>query len=259
MNTNRLSAAASQNGQPHEPGDQSTRRDIDRLACGDLPEDRRRALFAWLEAEPARWRSVGLAFLETQTWEESLAGLTPPRAAHEGASPAPIETLPSPLAIAPFAAPTASPVAVSQRRLHSRLVLAASLAVAFGIGLGIGRGGSSPRIAVAPDANQPIADDGATDVAAEPRLRQVGTLSMWVEGSPDSKKVQLPVLEGQGVEEFMSRQAPVVSAEVRKRLERSGYRLQEERQFIPFKLRDGRQVVVPVDRWQLSYVGPRAT
>jgi hypothetical protein len=67
------------------------------------------------------------------------------------------------------------------------------------------------------------------------------------------------VLDGPGVEEFLERQAPAISADVRRQLERSGYRLDEERKFIPFELKDGRQVVVPVDRVQVTYVGRGAT
>src|SRR5436309_2581424 len=48
---------------------------IDRLVAGDLDEDRRRDLLAWLDDEPVRWRGCALAFLEVQMWEQAFGNV----------------------------------------------------------------------------------------------------------------------------------------------------------------------------------------
>src|SRR6185295_877610 len=55
---------------------ESTQLWLDRLACGELDETTRKNLFAWLDADPLRWRSCALALLEAQSWNESLEGIT---------------------------------------------------------------------------------------------------------------------------------------------------------------------------------------
>ncbi|MGH8631485.1 MAG: hypothetical protein ACREU7_12080, partial [Burkholderiales bacterium] len=47
---------------------------IDALVCGELAEEERRDLLAWLDADASRWRMCGLAFLEAQLWERALDG-----------------------------------------------------------------------------------------------------------------------------------------------------------------------------------------
>jgi len=38
-------------------------------------------------------------------------------------------------------------------------------------------------------------------------------------------------------------------------LQRSGYQVQRQQELMPLPLKDGRQLVVPVDKVQLQYVG----
>src|SRR5438093_6448897 len=52
--------------------DEILARSIDRLAAGDLDAPARRELFAWLDAEPLRWRRCALALLEARDLEQAL-------------------------------------------------------------------------------------------------------------------------------------------------------------------------------------------
>src|SRR5262245_46215171 len=42
---------------------------LDRLVGGDLAENDRRSLLAWLDEDASRWRACAVAFLEAQNWE----------------------------------------------------------------------------------------------------------------------------------------------------------------------------------------------
>src|SRR5687767_14049160 len=64
---------------------------LDRLASGDLAENERRSLLAWLDEDASRWRGCALAFLEAQTWEAAAgwpaaAAASPPRTQSEPVS-----------------------------------------------------------------------------------------------------------------------------------------------------------------------------
>ncbi len=45
---------------------------LDRLVSGELDEQDRGPVLAWLEEDPRRWRLCGLLFLESQTWSQAL-------------------------------------------------------------------------------------------------------------------------------------------------------------------------------------------
>src|SRR5262245_64910242 len=53
--------------------DRAMQAQLDRLAAGELPENDRRSLLAWLDEDAARWRACALAFLEAQNWEAAAA------------------------------------------------------------------------------------------------------------------------------------------------------------------------------------------
>ena len=66
--------------------DHAMQAQLDRLVAGDLPENDRRSLLAWLDEDAGRWRACALAFLEAQTWEAATAAW--PAAAKTTAAPA---------------------------------------------------------------------------------------------------------------------------------------------------------------------------
>jgi hypothetical protein len=115
------------------------------------------------------------------------------------------------------------------------LALAASLAVAFGIGLftrDFSRGGSrqdTPVQSVASDRLNPAlpVDDEAL------RLVDLSEVSPdWVRSSPN-----------------------IVPPRIRHDLERSGYRVEQQRLFVPLLLENGQPAVVPIDEAEVQFIG----
>jgi hypothetical protein len=65
----------------------------------------------------------------------------------------------------------------------------------------------------------------------------------------EQRQIELPVMPAQSDDlDSLEPDAPVVSAELQAALLRMGHRVQQQRQYMPFVLDDGRRVVVPVDK-----------
>jgi len=217
---------------------------IDRLVSGDLAEPDRRSLLAWLDEEPQRWRTCSLAFLEAQAWEQAAGGLGfsggrgGERASGrvgDGFCSARGQSPPSPLSHSP-------PLS---RRLQW-LAVAAIVLLAFALGLASGRGwnvaapvgeqfiqSAEPS---APSSGGPILATVSLLTNLDPRLKAELTLPLAADG-------QAPRLESS------------IPAYVRQQWERRGFELTEEVRYLPAKLPDGRQVMVPITKVHVKYKG----
>ena len=205
---------------------------IDRLVSGDLPETDRRSLLAWLDKEPARWRTCALAFLEAQAWEQATAQA----AGNEeyGAVPA---------------AGSGCTVQKVVRRPVARwlqgLALAGILLLAFGAGAITAQNWSS-RPSPVPQLAQP---ETASDELAGPVL---ATVSVRTNFDPRLQAgLTLPV---EPTDDFLPASS-AISDYVRKQFERRGYELTEETQYLPAKMPDGRPVMVPVNKIRVRLKG----
>jgi hypothetical protein len=204
---------------------------LDRLAGGDLPENERSALLAWLDEEPARWRACGMAFLEAQMWQEAAT-----------ASPAPASAIP-----APQPAVSAPPAKRRERWHVSMLALSAAVAVAFLTGALAARwlppGGAAPRHLI---VEQSIPAPGDK----QPLLATVAV------NSPNTNlplMLQLPVTTGDDGQQVAG--ASPISDYERRMWERRGFEVIEELRYLPARLPDGRTVMVPVNKVQLKFKG----
>jgi hypothetical protein len=56
-------------------------------------------------------------------------------------------------------------------------------------------------------------------------------------------------------EDWLNGIPEAIPADIVQALERTGHRIQRERQLMPVPLEDGRQLVVPVDQVDIHYVG----
>ena len=220
---------------------------LDRLACGELDETARKSLFTWLDAEPLRWRTCALAFLEAQAWNESL-GVD--AVAKERETSGPMlrrgqETRAEQKTRSELSAFRWAPLAS----------LAAVLLVAFALGA-LSRGWWAPQADAIVENRQPPASEHAAN--KEPAGPLMATVSLPPElGSEIPATLQIPVRSARnGGPQAAS---PPISDFVQHKWERLGYQLTKERRYLPAQLPDGKKVVVPVDQVKANYVGPKVS
>jgi len=220
-----------------------TQAQIDRLVAGELPEAERRNLLVWLDEDVRRWRLCAMAFLEAQSWEAAAAGLAPAATAKGNQS---------------LMQNTSACTRVANRRqswaIWQALAIAASLAVAFAVGLRSASVWQHAQPAMLPGAGQPAEASGERalgnllpDSKATPNVKQplMATVAVRTNLDPGvTAQLQLPVSpldEGET-------HATSISEYDRKQWERQGFELIEERRYLPARLPDGRQVVLPVNK-----------
>jgi hypothetical protein len=211
--------------------------EIDRLVSGDLGDEDRLELLAWLDAEPARWRKCGLAFLEAQALREALA----PRLAQASRCAAPL----------------------SRRRSALSALAAAALLSAFGLGWAAGHRPPKHDDWDSRDAQSTDSVDASQNVAAVHPVSSsrpdapsiVGYVRVRIGEGPSAHDIRVPVIAATVGDSSWQQTPGPMPDYVRQQWERQGYRVTERRQSVPFKLADGRQVDIPVDHVTLTYVG----
>jgi hypothetical protein len=74
-----------------------------------------------------------------------------------------------------------------------------------------------------------------------------------------AESFDLPFVTGEGIDEQWLRSQPsAVPPQVLRALERLGHQVERQRAYLPIDLNDGRRVVVPVDQFNVRYVGERS-
>jgi hypothetical protein len=234
------------------------RRLIDLLVDGELPSDQRRELLNRFEREPAGWRHCALAFLEAQSWSGDLRALLK--------DPTPAQTLP---AVSRAASP-AHTGAWAHNRVSGWLfplyTLAAALLVTLGVGLGWrfnphppGSGSAVDRFAGSQGGSTWTVS--GREPAGTRRAQPWGNVNLVVDPGNNraNSQVQVPVVEGQRIDDRWLREQPSpVPHDVVRALEQMGNQVHQQRRLVPFRLDDGRNVVVPVDQVDVQPVDIRA-
>lgn len=237
---------------------------VDRLAADELDDDSRRALFVWLDREPARWRRCAMALLEAREFEGALEDWLGGSASHEAASAGRRR---------PIALPEASElsdrrgVGKRERRVgrNALLALAASVAVAFGLGMAAHRrlvgwraDGSDWQAAAKPSpasrasqVNRPHAIETAAN-DSRPSFASHGGATANGRNEPSQQ------VESVTAEQTSNGNNELIPAYVKSQLERRGYRVDSRRRFVSVSLPDGRRALVPLEQWKFRYVGNRA-
>jgi hypothetical protein len=198
---------------------------FDLLVDGELAENERGELLAWCEREPDGWRRCALAFLEAQSWSKVLGGLT--------------ETTQRP-AIGQQS-PTTT-VARPDRFWHERqwgtmLAMAASVVLAFTLGVWVRNAGTGGQIV---PLGQPVT-------------------SIVGNGASGADQGHLPGVAGDQLDgDWLRMQPAAVPEDVRRAFERLGHQVEQQRRLVPYRLDDGRRIVVPVDQVEVRPVENRS-
>jgi hypothetical protein len=237
---------------------------FDRLVDGELSESQRTELLNSLDQEPDGWRRCALAFLEAQCWKKELGGLR--------------QSVPA------GQAPLSSTVAPNPRRPIKRrsspFGLAgtlAAMAATFLLFLGAGVlwqhsgnrlannfGAAGPnQIASKTGGNSATSPSGSQTAVAQTdsQPKNASAPWQWVRLSPagsanPDESVRLPALERDRIDQQWLQSLPSpIPENVVQALERSGFQVRTQQELMPMPLKDGRQLVVPVDKVQLQYVG----
>ncbi|HEV3339100.1 MAG TPA: hypothetical protein VG125_02050 [Pirellulales bacterium] len=203
---------------------------IDRLAAGELDDAMRRDLFVWLDREPSRWRRCALALLEARELEDAFGF---------GAGQAETANATASLTRAPTVRPS---------RPGAIFVLAASLVIAFFLGI-LARGSWGVPAPMIVEAQKSVAPE--TPLNAEDRELSHG-LAKQQPAAQSGKSLTAVAAAPPGATE-----SHLIPPYVRSQLERRGYQLTSHPAQLPVILPDGRRVMVPVDQFQINYVGQR--
>jgi hypothetical protein len=227
---------------------------FDRLVDGELSPDEYRELIAALDDEPSGWKRCALAFLENQALGGELITIgrshdwpVEPTAAHPSHS---------------------QPVGFSSVPWHALapLAIAAGLLLAFGLGLAAPKFFSPAAKEGVPAGNQFA---GGTVVTKEQSpaagtrhevFRPIGNLRLVMDGADGSatEAGQVPVYEvGSDWQRALAADQPALAPELIDLLRQRGYEVKHEQQFLPAPLEDGRQIIVPVEGYQITPVGMR--
>jgi hypothetical protein len=223
---------------------------FDRLVDGELSEAERSRLLAALDQEPDGWRRCALAFLEAQCWREGLGGLFRP------AQPmATRETGPSSLTQKPGRSP-----AGRRWSLQSVAAMATGLVACFLLVMGATHywdngGNAGPSGGVTP-AN--LAKGGPQSAPLMPGP------SAYPDQSTPWQMVGLPTGNNNGTvvipakprdrldDQWMQNLPSAMPEKVRQALERTGHRVQQQREVIPVQMNDGRVLFVPVEQMDIQ-------
>lgn len=232
------------------PGDDD--RAFDLLVDGELDEAARRELLLKLENTPGGWRRCALAFLEAQSWGSEFGAFARERPAAPVVAAAP-EPMPQ----------TVAPAAKAESFWHSTwgnaLAVAASFALAFGLGSwyqgdsNVNTANVAPGVGASNSTQKPVEVD-INDPALREILDPQGYLTLQLAGVAEGQPQQVRVPVARPTESYDTaelEQPLIVPEEVVTELRRTGHTLQQQRRYMPITLKDGRQMIVPMDELQL--------
>jgi hypothetical protein len=232
---------------------------FDRLVDGELSEAERRHLLGSLDDMPDGWRRCALAFLEAQCWKDELAEIVREPAGR------------------PQAPSVARRGSWTGGRLGTVLAMAASFLVALILGIAMrdvwrGGGQAGPEQDEFAAVETPDDARGAEPVVPESALAQhpptpgqtPGVMPEWqtvrlaVDKGPDAEPemVYLPARQVESVDGLWEQSmGSVFPPGLLEEFQRAGYRFRQDRRLVPLRLKDGRQLVLPVNEVEFDYDG----
>ena len=233
---------------------------FDRLVDGELTPEEYRAFVASLDDEPGGWRRCALAFLEEQALAGELGSvrrnlnLNDPGAGGSTTRPDDRGDITPPRRAAP-------------RDVGTMLAVAASFLLAFALGVAVPQlfygDPQESNVAGNLKSQSQLAGNAGPQPSAGVRhqaLRPIGNLRLVMDGAGDESPQagRVPVYEvDQGIEQYLQDDQPALAPELVKLLEQRGHNVERQQQYIPVQLDDGRQIIVPVEGYQITPAGRR--
>jgi hypothetical protein len=211
---------------------------LDKLVDGELSNVEQRTLLLQLDESPHAWRRLALTFLEAQTWQRELRTVS-------AASNPPVVTVVSPSVRKP------------RQRWSMVTAVTASVCVIFGLGFTCGslRPTNPPTVV---DWTFPDPKAGPEPAVSQEPNPEMVRLYLAGDTPGTFHEVDLPLLEAtDGGSALLADGPSFIPQQVRRTLERMGHEVQEQRQFVPVQLSDGREAVVPVDDVLVRFVGQK--
>ena len=232
---------------------------LDRLVDGELPPAEYRSLLASLEDQPDGWRRCATAFLEAQAFGRDLSAI------RQSAATVSIAAVPA-ATIEQVHLPAGRSDDWSHRTWQGLYfaTIAASLALAFYVGSWTSgmNNPSGPLIAdhqTTPQVERPDIPSPAsvaqreTEPSPAPRTdAPLGNVRLVMDGGETSQGVDVPVYSPQQVERWRSVNKPVLPPAVIEQLRQAGHKVSHRQQYLLLDTADGRQVIVPVDDYQIQ-------
>lgn len=226
-------------------------RDIDRLVDGELSAAEERSLLSALEFQPDGWRRCALAFLEARAWKTELSLITHQACPQVDAAP---------INSAPVTAASSKPRA---RHTPWARVFTIAACIGFAFYLGIVVRGQWTKINK--EAGHQLAGSGAEaedDLGAGKNRRSYSaakpllTMAVVDNQGDVERELEIPVVEADGLNAgWLTRRPAAMSPQQVETLENYGYRVDQERLYVPVILEDGRQAIVSLDRAAVKYNG----
>jgi hypothetical protein len=219
---------------------------LDLLVDNELTEAERRKLLSRLDGQPGGWRQCALAFLEAQQWKRDLRAVAR-------------ETAPRP--------PGIPPARRSRRDKSAGTLLA--MAASFLVALALGTQWQKVQQARIPTGTKLVGvTPGNAQSAPAPTRPPSPLVAIKAKGRPRSpvgpgawspasdKAMRLPVVDGERVNpQWLQNLPAAVPDGVVQAFKQSGHQVRQRRELLPFTLKDGRRLVVPVDEVEVRYVG----
>ena len=245
--------------------------DIDLLVDGELSEQRRRELLIDLDKTSDGWRRCAMAFLENQSWRQTCGSISA-----DIITGGPTAPSSAPVGKLSDCKPGKSDDGVKYRRRPGAVAKAAGVLMAmaasflFALGLGSMIWNADQQGHLGTSGGQQQAGINAAQVAT-PTNPQDGTLIhdtkvvlpekfqtvTITDNLPDGTKrsIQLPAVAQNSIDQTRLRETPfAIPPELVQTFQKAGHNVRQSRRLVPFQMKDGRRLVVPVDQLDVQYV-----
>jgi hypothetical protein len=211
---------------------------IDRCVDRELDDEQQRQLLTWCEEHPGAWRDLALAFVEAQAWGHAFKQWSSERT-HQNATKIRRATM---------------------TRVTPWFWLSAALLVCtvslVGYQMSQQSGPAHPVSSTGHTAES-ASPDAAQDSEPSTPKGKADAIYMLVDDEQRDgvRPVQIPLIDLAEIDSVRMVPNQSTHRDVWKQLQQSGHRVTHQRIWYPVGLDDGRQVVLPVDNYEVQLTG----